>query len=115
MASTAALSITRTTSGSAAMVTASSRNTRMTATSCCRSESRESATGRPTVTVGRPVALSLDSDLQQEVAVMRVFLDDAVTIAADPDVVLVIDKAAVDAIRQNLVRANGQGALRLGV
>src|SRR5688572_23768337 len=50
---------------------------------------------------GRRVADSLRADLQQEIALARVLLDDAIAVAGDPDIVLIIDKATVDAVRQD--------------
>ena len=49
------------------------------------------------------VAQKLGSDLeQQRLAVVRVLLDDAiVAVAADPHIALVVDEAAVDAVRQD--------------
>ena len=61
--------------------------------------------GRPriaaSVTVCRPVAHSSCADLKQQIAFARVLLDDAIAVAGNPDIVLVIDEAAVDAVRQD--------------
>src|SRR5262245_56625300 len=52
------------------------------------------------VVVCRPIAHSLSTDLQQSgAAVVAVLLHDAVPVAGNPNVVLVIDEASVDAIR----------------
>src|SRR5713101_7748074 len=49
-----------------------------------------------------PVADGMASDLQEQgAAVVGVFLDDAVSVAGDPDVVLVVDEAAMEAGRQD--------------
>src|SRR4051812_27584483 len=54
------------------------------------------------VSAGAAVALELLPDLQQHrAAIMRVFLDDAVAVAADPNVVLIIDITAMHAVRQH--------------
>ena len=54
----------------------------------------------------RVVAGKLSADLEQlGAAVVAPLLHDAIRIAADPDIVLVIDEAAVDAVRQNRVLA----------
>ena len=45
------------------------------------------------------IEFSARADLQQQLAVRRIFLDDAVAVAGDPDVLLVIDEAAVDRAR----------------
>src|SRR4030095_4176316 len=55
------------------------------------------------VIVCRPVAHSLAADLQQQgLTIVRVLLHDAIPIAGDPNVVLVIDEAPVDAIWQDV-------------
>ena len=60
------------------------------------------------VVVGRPIALAARADLQQQrLAVVRVLLDDAIAVAGDPDVVLIVDEAAVDAVRQHVAIAPG--------
>jgi hypothetical protein len=48
----------------------------------------------------RVVAYTFRADLQQQSATVRVFLHDAVAVAGDPDIVLIVDKATVDAIGQ---------------
>ena len=48
------------------------------------------------------VAHALGADLQQELPVVAVLLDDAVGVAGDPDVVLVVGEAAVQAFRHHL-------------
>src|SRR4029453_16462150 len=55
------------------------------------------------VIVCRPVAHSLGADLQQQgCTIVRVLLHDAIAIAGDPNIVLIIDEAPVDAIWQDI-------------
>src|SRR5713101_3132478 len=56
--------------------------------------------------IGRGVvADAAQADLQQQLAsVVRVLLDDAVSIAGDPDVVLVVDEQAMDSLRHSAQR-----------
>src|SRR5882762_2565888 len=52
------------------------------------------------------VTEELRPDLQQQVAVVAVLLDHTISIAADPDIVFVIDETAMGAVRQNRVLAS---------
>ena len=64
----------------------------------------------------RVVAHTARPDLQQQpAAIMRILLHDAIAVAGDPDVVLVVDEAAVNAVGQHIPVAPGVHHASVGV
>ena len=61
------------------------------------------------------VEFALGADLQQQLAVRRVFLDDAVGIAGDIDILVAVDEAAVDRVGHRVLVAPGADDVALHV